>query len=50
MERQDYGGSENSLKAYMWYEGYTFEGKLFTFNILDHVGGGDASESDEYEL
>lgn len=38
-------GSENSLKAYMWYEGETFESKLFTFNILDRVGGGDAFAS-----
>ena len=22
----------------MWYEGHTFESKLFTFNILDRVG------------
>lgn len=38
-------GSENSLKAYMWYEGHTFESKLYTFNILDRVGGGDAFAS-----
>ena len=38
-------GSENSLKAFMWYEGHTFESKLFTFNILDRVGGGDAFAS-----
>ena len=29
----------------MWYEGHTFESKLFTFNILDRVGGGDAFAS-----
>ena len=29
----------------MWYEGRTFESKLFTFNILDRVGGGDAFAS-----
>lgn len=40
-----YGGSENSLKAFMWYEGHTFESKLFTFHILDRVGGGDAFAS-----
>ncbi len=40
--RYAHSGSENSLKAYMWYEGHTFESKLFTFNILDRVGGGDA--------
>lgn len=40
--RYAHSGSENSLKAFMWYEGHTFESKLFTFNILDRVGGGDA--------
>ena len=29
----------------MWYDGHTFESKLFTFNILDRVGGGDAFAS-----
>ncbi len=29
----------------MWYEGHTFESKLYTFNILDRVGGGDAFAS-----
>ena len=29
--RYAHSGSENSLKAYMWYEGHTFESKLFTF-------------------
>ncbi len=43
--RYAYSGSENSLKAFMWYEGQTFESKLFTFNILDRVGGGDAFAS-----
>ena len=38
-------GSENSLMAYMWYQGHTFESRLFTFNILDRVGGGDAFAS-----
>jgi 2-dehydro-3-deoxygluconokinase len=38
-------GSENSLKAFMWYKDHTFESKLFTFNILDRVGGGDAFAS-----
>ena len=33
------------LSADMWYEGHTFESKLFTFNILDRVGGGDAFAS-----
>ena len=43
--RYAHSGSENSLKAYLWYEGHTFESKLFTFNILDRVGGGDAFAS-----
>lgn len=43
--RYAHSGSENSLKAYMWYKGQTFESKLFTFNILDRVGGGDAFAS-----
>ena len=38
-------GSENSLKAYLWYEGNTIESKMFTFTILDRVGGGDAFAS-----
>lgn len=29
----------------MWYEGHTFESRLFTFTILDRVGGGDAFAS-----
>ena len=40
-----HSGSENSLMAFMWYQGHTFESKLFTFNILDRVGGGDAFAS-----
>ena len=40
-----HSGSENSLMAYMWYQGHTFESKRFTFNILDRVGGGDAFAS-----
>ena len=43
--RYVHSGSENSLLAYMWYQGHTFESKLFTFNILDRVGGGDAFAS-----
>ena len=43
--RYVHSGSENSLKAFMWYEGHTFESKLYTFNILDRVGGGDAFAS-----
>lgn len=37
--------SENSLKAYMWYQGQTFESKMFSFPVLDRVGGGDAFDS-----
>ncbi len=43
--RYVHSGSENSLKAYMWYQGRTVESKLFTFHILDRVGGGDAFAS-----
>ena len=43
--RYAHSGSENRLMAYMWYQGHTFESKLFTFNILDRVGGGDAFAS-----
>lgn len=43
--RYAHSGSENSLKAYMWYDGHTFESNLFTFTILDRVGGGDAFAS-----
>ena len=35
--RYAHSGSENSLKAFMWYEGHTFESKLFTFTILDRA-------------
>ena len=37
--------SENSLKAFMWYEGHTFESKLFTSTSWTRVGGGDAFAS-----
>ena len=43
--RYAHSGSQNSLKAFLWYEGHTFESKMFTFNILDRVGGGDALAS-----
>ena len=43
--RYAHTGSENSLMAYMWYQGHTFESRMFTFNILDRVGGGDAFAS-----
>ena len=40
--RYAHSGSENSLKAYLWYDGKTYESKMLTFDILDRVGGGDA--------
>ncbi len=40
-----HSGSENSLKAYLWYNGKTYESKTFRFTILDRVGGGDAFAS-----
>lgn len=43
--RYAHSGTENSLKAFLWYEEHTFESRLFTFNILDRVGGGDAFAS-----
>lgn len=43
--RYAHSGSENSLKAFLWYDNHTFESKLFTFYILDRVGGGDAFAS-----
>lgn len=43
--RYTHSGSENSLMAYMWHEGKTHESRLFRFNILDRVGGGDAFAS-----
>ncbi len=43
--RYAHSGSENSLLAFMYYQGHTFESKKFTFNILDRVGGGDAFAS-----
>ncbi|MCR5304774.1 MAG: sugar kinase [Lachnospiraceae bacterium] len=43
--RYVWSGSENSLKAYMWYDGMTYESKTFRFSILDRVGGGDAFAS-----
>jgi len=43
--RYVHSGSENSLKAFMWYDGETYESKTFRFSILDRVGGGDAFAS-----
>ena len=43
--RYVHSGSENSLKAFIWYNGETYESRTFRFNILDRVGGGDAFAS-----
>ncbi|MCR5421352.1 MAG: sugar kinase [Lachnospiraceae bacterium] len=43
--RYVHSGSENSLKAYMYLNGVTYESKTYRFNILDRVGGGDAFAS-----
>lgn len=40
--RYVHSGSENSMKAYMWLNGRTYESRMFSFGILDRVGGGDA--------
>ena len=40
--RYTHSSSENSLKAYLYYNGQTYESKLFRFQILDRVGGGDS--------
>ena len=43
--RYVHSGSENSLKAYLYSNGKTYESDLFRFQILDRVGGGDAFSS-----
>ena len=43
--RYAHNGRENSLKAYMWYQGQTYESRMFTLQIRDRVGGGDAFAS-----
>ncbi len=40
-----HSGSENSLKAYLWYNGEIYESDTYRFTILDRVGGGDAFAS-----
>ncbi len=37
-----HSGTENSLKAYFWMNGQTYESNLYRFTILDRVGSGDA--------
>ena len=43
--RYVHSAAENSLKAYLWVQGKTYESKQFTFRILDRVGGGDAFDA-----
>lgn len=43
--RYAHSGSNNSLKAFFYADGKTYESKLFTFDIVDRVGGGDAFSS-----
>lgn len=43
--RRTYSGSENSLHAYMYYDGETYESNEYKFSILDRVGSGDAFSS-----
>ncbi len=40
-----HSGSENSLKAYLYFNGRVYESETFRFTILDRVGGGDAFAS-----
>lgn len=43
--RYAHSGSNNSLKAFYYTEGKTYESKLINFDIIDRVGGGDAFSS-----
>ena len=43
--RYTHSSSENSLKGFLYFDGETYESKLFRFQILDRVGGGDAFAS-----
>ena len=40
-----HSSNENSLMAYLYKDGKTYESNLMRFNILDRVGGGDAFSS-----
>ena len=40
--RYAYSSNRNSLKAYLWMNGKTYESRQITFDILNRVGGGDA--------
>ncbi len=43
--RYAHSGSNNSLKAFFYTDGRTYESKLINFEIVDRVGGGDAFSS-----
>lgn len=43
--RYAHSGSNNSLKAFYYTNGKTYESKLINFDIVDRVGGGDAFSS-----
>lgn len=43
--RYAHSGSNNSLKAFFYTNGQSYESKLINFDIVDRVGGGDAFSS-----
>lgn len=43
--RYAHSGSNNSLKAFFYRDGKTYESKMINFDIVDRVGGGDAFSS-----
>ena len=43
--RYVHSGSNNSLKAFYYTNGETYESKTINFEIVDRVGGGDAFSS-----
>jgi len=43
--RYVHSGSNNSLKAFYYADGQTYESKTLNFEIVDRVGGGDAFSS-----
>ena len=43
--RYVHSGSNNSLKAFFYTDGKTYESKTIDFDIVDRVGGGDAFSS-----
>ena len=43
--RYVHSGSNNSLKAFFYADGETYESKTINFEIVDRVGGGDAFSS-----